>query len=465
MTTAKTSAEVPQRALGLDGLRGLAVLMVVASHLSSYHAEQAGPAGVAIFFTLSGYLITSLLLQEESRWGRVDSRAFYARRALRLFPGLLLIVLLTPPLLWAVSDPRLDTVWPGLATTLFYIQDFASATGHFSVLAHAWSLAVEEQFYMIWPFVLGLILFRFRENYRMVERILFGLCVLGFVWHIVSIFRFGYDWTYYSPDSNAIFLLSGCALAAARHSGRRLVVPRPVAMATLIMVCVLPLVITRVVAVDEWQLQALLMFPVDLAGGVLVLAASRLSILKLPLLRWFGRISYGLYLWNWLLISLEPGGQILSGSQRLVSGLLAIVAAAGSWYLVESPILRFKKRYHRGDLAPEGVARANTRRARRTRPAHRAYPARTAHRAHTARTARRVHPVRQEFFDNVSPTILPRFAESSAEQPAGPTSWPYPPAVAIHPSSTLAGEEPAHRMGRIFPDNARSLGVWARVDG
>jgi peptidoglycan/LPS O-acetylase OafA/YrhL len=278
-----------------------------------------------------------------------------------------------------VSDPRLSQIGPGLATALFYVEDFASATGHFSVLAHTWSLAVEEQFYMIWPFVLGMMLVRFRDKYQTIKRVLLGLCALGFVWHLVSIFLFGYNWTYYSPDSNAIFLLTGCAFAAARQAGRSLVVPRPVAVAALVAVCVLPLVITRV-AVEEWQIQALLMFPVDLAGGVLVLAATRLPILKLPLLRWFGRISYGLYLWNWLLISMEPDGRPLSEKERIAAGVLAIGAAAVSWYLVESPILQLKQRYHRGDLVPQDGARANAR--------------------------------QQEAFDELGPTILPRVAET-----------------------------------------------------
>ncbi len=346
-----TSTSAPHRIKAFDGLRGLAVLMVVVSHVSSYHAELLGPAGVAIFFVLSGFLISSLLLAERDRFGRVSMSDFYARRGLRLFPALVLVVVLTPILLWLVHDPRLHTIVPGLLTTLLYVQDFDSATGHFSVLAHAWSLSVEEQFYFLWPLLLGLIIARTRGDRSRITRVVGGIWLVALVWHVTAIVLVSYDWTYYSPDSNAVFLFTGCLLATAVRSMGRIEVPFPVAAGALAVVCLAPLVLTRIPEAD-WRPATLLMVPVVLASAPLVLGAARLKVLENPVLRWFGTISYGVYLWNWVLISLEPHGRELTGKERGLAALLAIVAAAGSWYLFERPILRLKSRFQRVATLP-----------------------------------------------------------------------------------------------------------------
>jgi len=339
--------------------------MVVASHISSYHAELLGPAGVAIFFVLSGYLITSLLLKEQDRWGQVSQPAFYGRRALRLFPALLLVVVLTPLLLWLVDDPRLGSILGGLLETLFYVQDFASATGHFGVTPHAWSLSVEEQFYLIWPLSLGLLLHSVRGDRRRLTRAVVAAFAVAALWHVIATALLSYNWTYYAPDSNAVFLLGGCALATSLRSSRTLSVSRPVAMTALVAVCLLPLMLTRI-PFEEWRLTTLLMFPVALAGAVVELGARHLRVLDLRVLGWFGTISYGLYLWNYILISLEPHGRLLTGRERMLAAAAAIGFAAASWYLVESPILRLKKRYQR---LPDGIMNSEATAEPATEPA------------------------------------------------------------------------------------------------
>ena len=334
----------------LDGLRGIAVLLVVLSHVSSYQAEQSGPTGVSIFFVLSGFLITSLLLAERDRRSRVDLAAFYTRRALRLFPALVLLVAATPVVLWLADDPRLGQVAGGLLTALFYVQDFASGTGHPGVLGHAWSLAVEEQFYLIWPLALAAIALTTRARPRRFAAAVSLLAGLALVWHVVDVLAASLDWTSFGPDANAVFLLVGCALAAQRRAGRRLTLPGWAASVALALVLVGPLLLTHVEA-GHWRIQALLIFPVCLAGLPLVMGAAGLPVLALPVLRWFGTISYGLYLWNWLLISLEPSGHGLGSLQRLAAAVASVGAAAASWYLMEKPILRLKHRFERVSLA------------------------------------------------------------------------------------------------------------------
>ncbi|WP_285598606.1 acyltransferase [Kineosporia sp. NBRC 101731] len=368
-----TSTSAHHRIPALDGLRGLAVLMVVVSHVSSYRAELLGPAGVAIFFVLSGFLITSLLLAERDRFGRVNMTDFYIRRGLRLFPALALLVVLTPLVLWLAHDPRLHDILPGLLSTVFYIQDFESATGHVSVLAHAWSLSVEEQFYFVWPLLLGLIIGRARGDRRRITAIVRNIWIVALIWHVVSIAVLSYDWTYYSPDSNAIFLFTGCLLATSVRSQARLRVPTPAAAGGLVVVCLVPLFLTRLPEAD-WREATLLMFPVVLVSALLVLGAATLTVLANPVLRWFGTLSYGLYLWNWVFISLEPHGRALTGKERAIAAVAAVVAAAASWYLFEKPILRLKSRFQRVSTLPAASALADDEPVRTTTPGRSVVP-------------------------------------------------------------------------------------------
>jgi peptidoglycan/LPS O-acetylase OafA/YrhL len=336
--------------------------MVVISHVSSYHADQLGVAGVAIFFVLSGYLITTLLLKEADRRGRIDRRAFFIRRALRLFPALVLVVVGTPLLMWACSDPRLSDATGGLATTLFYVQDFATATGHVSVLPHAWSLAVEEQFYLAWPFVLLLIMRRTSNDPRRTARAVLALTLAAALWHMVAITFLSSDWAYYSPDSNAVFLLAGCALASWQRAGRPLPVGRRTAGLTLIGVCLIPLLATRI-PVGEARWQTWVMYPVELGGVVLVLGASQLRVLHSGILRWFGKISYGLYLWNYILINILPDGRPLSSSEKGLAAIAAVGVASASWYLVEQRVLKLKDRFERVPSLTPPHSRSATMRA------------------------------------------------------------------------------------------------------
>jgi peptidoglycan/LPS O-acetylase OafA/YrhL len=139
----------------LDGLRGIAILLVVARHADTPGCASGGAIGVTMFFTLSGFLITSLLLEESASTGRVDLAAFYRRRALRLFPALFACIAVTIVLAvllgtWIASEQM-------VAAALLYFGNWALiARAEAGVLGHTWSLSVEEQFYVTWPLVLVL---------------------------------------------------------------------------------------------------------------------------------------------------------------------------------------------------------------------------------------------------------------------------------------------------------------------
>ncbi|MHA3835651.1 acyltransferase family protein [Terrabacter sp. AAH1] len=137
---------------GLDGLRGLAILLVLLAH--TVGLEGAGMVGVLIFFVLSGYLITSLLLAEGRALGRVDLPVFYLRRAARLVPALIAFLVVFVAAIFLVQGvAAVGGLVPGLVQALLYVTDLTlGLQGNYRPeLAHLWSLAVEEQFYLIWP--------------------------------------------------------------------------------------------------------------------------------------------------------------------------------------------------------------------------------------------------------------------------------------------------------------------------
>jgi peptidoglycan/LPS O-acetylase OafA/YrhL len=142
---------------GLDGVRGLALAFVLLSHSIIYDEYTTsfgigfsfGSAGVTIFFVLSGFLITGVLLREEAKTGKISLRLFYFRRALRLFPALW-IYLIAVVALW-LTDEHPHHNWDGIFASLLYVRNFM---GEGYETDHLWSLSIEEQFYLIWPIVL-----------------------------------------------------------------------------------------------------------------------------------------------------------------------------------------------------------------------------------------------------------------------------------------------------------------------
>jgi len=310
-----------QRIAGLDLLRGLAIGLVMLRHAAPGLAPGAGVVGVVMFFALSGYLITGLLSEELRRTGRLDLRRFYGHRARRLLPALLLLVA-GVVVVTLVIDPLGDR--DQLVRTVVVALTWTGNLpfGHASdATFHLWTLATEEQFYLVWPAVLLLLGPRRGLVIAAVGTVV--LLVATVVW-----LRAAPDNAYSLPTPWTVCFVIG---AAARLRGHRLAVPRwaaPVALAGLAVLSVIPL---RGHALTY------------LAGGpaiatltaVLILSWRTLSELTGPGLRalvWLGTISYGAYLWNYpLTLWLRPHAH----HAGLLASVLTIGAAAVSWYAVE----------------------------------------------------------------------------------------------------------------------------------
>jgi peptidoglycan/LPS O-acetylase OafA/YrhL len=341
---------------GLDGLRAVAVLAVVLYHLNVGWAS-GGLLGVGVFFVLSGYLITDLLLAEREREGAIALGRFWLRRARRLLPALwVMLVVVT---LWIVflEPSQLAGVRGALLAALLYFSNWWYAFQHVSYFAsfgppsplgHLWSLAVEEQFYLVWPLLLILTL-------RFVHRrwLLIGLVVLGAIasaWAMAAIFQPGSDPTrvYEGTDTRAFQLLIGASLAFVWPSRRLSGSLSALRRRGLDALGVVGIAVIVVMVIDTNEYETFLyrggMVILSLATLVVVAVLAHPStllgrILGAPPLRWIGVRSYGIYLWHYPIIVLTSPAVGTAGPVLTLAQAGATVAAAAlSWRFVEEPI-------------------------------------------------------------------------------------------------------------------------------
>jgi peptidoglycan/LPS O-acetylase OafA/YrhL len=343
---------------GLDGIRALAVLLVIAYHVNIPWA-RGGLLGVGLFFTLSGYLITDLLLDRFNRHGDLGLRSFWLRRARRLLPALFLMLAAVSVWVALFDTSQLADVRRQVIASVFYFNNWSTIAQHGSYFArfaaplpldHLWSLAIEEQFYLAWPWLLlaGVSLIRRRGTLALAA--LAGAVVSAIVMGIL--YHPGYDPTrlYEGTDTRAFELLIGAALAIAlplrRNGGSR---PAPQDVRNILDIAgVLGLVCVGLLV---WRTNALsrFLYPygfllLSLATVVLIVAAieptSRVgAALSWGPLRWIGVRSYGIYLWQWPIVVLaNPSQTTFIPLRALLETAGAVVIAALSWRYVEEPV-------------------------------------------------------------------------------------------------------------------------------
>jgi peptidoglycan/LPS O-acetylase OafA/YrhL len=308
----------------LDGLRGVAVLLVMGSHFALPGFAGGGLVGVTLFFVLSGYLITSLLLAERNSTGSVSLRAFYVRRGARLFPALALVLTIVGAGLLAAGERQVAA--NGVGYSAIYVSNLAVAAGaNLGPLEHTWSPAIEEQFYLVWPAVLLVLAGR--------PRVLW--VGVGAVIALATVLRFGgidnqdHLWVaYHSTATRIDAILIGCLLA--------FVTWRPTRALALTAAVFLGLAV--VLPLSPGALIVYLLLPISLAGGLLVL--TRPGLLAWPPLVAIGTISYGLYLWHFPLSAVLPAWAAIPAS---------FAVAAASYRFLEQPIRRWARRAARGD--------------------------------------------------------------------------------------------------------------------
>ena len=346
----------------LDGLRAFAVLAVIAYHFG-FDWAAGGLLGVTVFFVLSGYLITSLLVGEWRKTKTIDLKSFWIRRARRLLPAIVLVIVCTVILCTIFNHELLTKMRPDIPPALLFFSNwwyifhdisYFEALGAPSPLTHFWSLAIEEQFYLVWPTLL-FFLFKAGSKKKTISRITLVLTALS-----VLLMFFLYDPSadpsrvYYGTDTRAFSLLIGALLAfmwpSNQLSGAGSVkLPR---MTRLIfdgvgIAAFIGLVI-MVVLVNGFS-------PFMYRGGILLaslLSAVVIAVLvhpqstfahiaSLPPLVWIGKRSFGMYLWHYPIMLLMNGGNPSAEANIfyiLLQLLVIFVCSALSFRFVEDPL-------------------------------------------------------------------------------------------------------------------------------
>jgi peptidoglycan/LPS O-acetylase OafA/YrhL len=311
----------------LDGLRAVSISLVVVGHWAElrYHSDVAGAfanLGVRIFFIISGYLITTLLLKEHARTSTIRLREFYVRRVYRILPAAIAFMVPVFVIFWH------ELRWYHMAAAALYVANFDFAHPWF--LGHLWSLSVEEQFYFLWPGVL-------KKWYRHRVPILAGVVGVAPVYRVACHLLQLHGRADETFPAVADVLAIGCLLAI---FSRR--VPRVKGTWALLMVFPVALVPVYV-GIMRFHITALLLFllwPVmhlSIAGLLLHVVQRPYWILNVRPVEWLGKISYSLYLWQQLFVFGEH-------FRPLYFVGFAVGLAGASYYLVEQPMLRLRER-------------------------------------------------------------------------------------------------------------------------
>jgi peptidoglycan/LPS O-acetylase OafA/YrhL len=336
----------------LDGVRALAIGGVIGFHY--FGQPRAGFLGVDIFFVLSGFLITTLLLGEYRDAGRVDLRAFFVRRARRLLPALLTVLSL---LLWvamvaSVDSRSLEPLASGLRQFVvgaFYVANYVAAWAPSALQVQVlWSLAMEEQFYLAWPLILLIALRRRVQPSALFVGLLAAVAVVWAFRLILWLHGAGIAHLYYTPEVASDSILLGCAAAVAHvHGFRVLRWTRPFAgvafLAVALYLVIGPPRLPAEVSAGGWPLWKTpfsILVAIAICGTVQT-ASPTARVLSLPPLVFTGRISYGLYLWHTIL---------LSAFAPLIALPLTFAAATTSYHFVER---RFRSHVRRGSHSRE----------------------------------------------------------------------------------------------------------------
>ena len=315
-----------------------------------------GFIGVDIFFVLSGYLITALLLKEFDQHHAIHFKNFYMRRMLRLLPALIVMLITLNVLsvfLFNAAERQSNLIDSFFA--LFYFSNWAFVLGlrPLFMLSHAWSLSIEEQFYLLWPIVL-LLLLRWQPSREKVFGVVLGLATASWLWRVIlTVTTLSYPRVFYSLDTRLDGLLMGCALAVLMTLKPEQLIKRA---GRLPFIPVIALLLIALVALTADGNSTSTAFWSIAAVGVLTCVVvfyfvTNQNGLLQHFFEWrplvfLGRISYGVYLWHYIIFKFMIDYLHLSWlTTFLLGGLLALAISLLSYYIIEQPILSLKSRF------------------------------------------------------------------------------------------------------------------------
>jgi peptidoglycan/LPS O-acetylase OafA/YrhL len=351
---------VRPRVAALDGLRGVAILVVLAYHLLNGSGMPGGYTGVNAFFVLSGFLITGLLISEYRGSGRIDFKAFWVRRAIRLAPAL--IVTICAAIVLAVAGDRAaqpHETLVGVPFVILYVGNVLRAFNQnaLGILGHTWSLSVEEQFYLVWPPLFVLLAVSRR---RSAWKVMAVLAIIDAVWCQIETVAISEARGNFGTDTAAFALIGGCAFAlwhsqresrsTAPSNLRRLWHVLSALAAAAAAVEVFAIAETTYTMTQQMAVVSICMLVV-LAQTLLAPGGPIQAVLESPAMRWLGQRSYGFYLYHYVIFQGwgSGAGGIAGVEVKVVKVLLTAAVTVASWELLETPLRRqFRQRWRRG---------------------------------------------------------------------------------------------------------------------
>ncbi|MCT4581510.1 MAG: acyltransferase [Flavobacteriales bacterium] len=335
---------------GYDTLRAFSIILVVVSHLlpagyAFYDTRMwivvSGTTGVQIFFTLSGFLITTILLKERGKKGKINFKNFFARRFIRLLPPLILFYAII-----AVFMLRGDisSTLIGYVFSVFYVYNFVHHDYYTVELGHTWSLAVEEQFYLTWPFILSLFK-RVNQLYFIVGGILI-MCLIGYyLFPTLAVADHYHTDRWFFPAVAPIIVGSLFAILNNRYSEKWKI---HFHSKYWYLIAGIGLFLYPLYSLELLLVTAPIFQAVGVSLGLIWLLYNQSSkitaILDNLLFRYIGKISYGIYVYQGFFLRTGPGGE-LAVQQYPLNILLVLLMAVLSYELYEKPILQLKKKF------------------------------------------------------------------------------------------------------------------------
>ena len=349
----------------LDGIRGVAILAVLGHNLNIGWL-QGGFFGVDIFFALSGFLITTVLLEDQARHGSISLRDFFRRRFWRLYPALVVLVAFSAASAILRQDVGLGRIALVVASTLAYQSNWllmADTHAWVGGLGHTWSLAVEVHFYFLWAVTMALVIRRWGVRLRPLFAFALTVAATSELWRIIvwaTTTESGHAYAGTDTRLDSLFLGVAAALIRAEHLAR----PTTSPIASLTRGKVRGLEISLALAVSWLICRTEPLSAGAFVGGfgfvggatallILITLLHPASLLARPLrnglLVWFGQISYSLYLWHLPVKKLVTPDRLAGFGQgpwlvEVTRGLVSIALAAASYYFVERAFLHLRRR-------------------------------------------------------------------------------------------------------------------------
>ncbi|UQS86482.1 acetyltransferase [Nicoliella spurrieriana] len=347
---------------GLDGIRAIAVFAVIIYHLLPF-SIKGGYLGVSIFFTVSGYLITDLLMQEWGRSGHIDIVGFYYRRMRRLYPALFAMVIGTGTYITLFQQTLLKNLGVSIWTNLLYVYNWWEIThgqSYFdrfqgeSPFTHLWSLSIEAQYYLVWPLLL-LLLLRGLKKRAKIFCLLFAISIASSIWmtivyhHVNNINRI-----YYGTDTRMFSILFGVSLAIIwpsnklKHhlsNGLKQLL-NVIGIASMVGIIWLLFTLSgQAAATYNWGMLVITLLTVLLIATCVHPGASINHLLTNPVFRWMGTRSYGIYLYQFPVMIFYEMRVMSIGQAPFLNALIEIaiilIISEISYRYVELPIRRF----------------------------------------------------------------------------------------------------------------------------